>query len=129
MVWLSVDRFSSLTVLFTEVMIHQQLLSWNHIMAPQTQTGSTVAELPEGYQPVPEEDRKKAKTFSDFARKSGDTGNYDYAIEMYMQALGMDPDAVDTHQSLRDLGPETQGQRRERLGLCRQDEGQSAEQR
>jgi tetratricopeptide (TPR) repeat protein len=62
-----------------------------------------VAELPEGYKPVPEEDRKKAKTFSDFARKSGETGNYDYAIEMYMQALGMDPDAVETHQLLRDL--------------------------
>lgn len=62
-----------------------------------------MAELPEGYKPVPEEDRKKAKTFSDYARKSGDTGNYDYAIEMYMQSLGMDPDAVDTHQALRDL--------------------------
>lgn len=62
-----------------------------------------MAEFPEGYQPVPEEDRKKAKTFTDYAIKAGNSGSFDYAIEMYMQSLGLDPDSVETHQALRDL--------------------------
>lgn len=62
-----------------------------------------MADVPEGYQAVPEADRKKAETFLKHARTAGDTGNYDYAIELYTQALGLDPDSVETHQSLRDL--------------------------
>lgn len=72
-------------------------------MTLPTQTGSNVTELPEGYKEIPEADRKKAKVFAEHARTAGDTGNYDYAIEMYMQALAIDPDSVETHQLLRDL--------------------------
>lgn len=31
------------------------------------------------------------------------TGNYDYAIEMYLQGLAIDPDARDAHQALREI--------------------------
>ena len=60
-------------------------------------------DLPAGYRDVPPEDRKKAETFFQRARTVADTGNYDYAIEMYLQGLNMDPDSVDAHQALRDV--------------------------
>ena len=62
-----------------------------------------MAEIPQGYRDVPEEDRKKAKVFFDRGRTVADTGNYDYAIEMYLQGLAVDPDAVDAHQALREI--------------------------
>jgi tetratricopeptide (TPR) repeat protein len=62
-----------------------------------------VAEIPQGYRDVPEEDRKKAKVFFDRGRTVADTGNYEYAIEMYLQGLAIDPDEVSGHQALRDI--------------------------
>lgn len=62
-----------------------------------------MAELPQGYQAVPEEDRKKAKVFFDRGVTVAGTGNYDYAIEMYLQGLAIDPDARDAHQALREV--------------------------
>ena len=60
-------------------------------------------DLPAGYRDVPPEDRKKAETFFQRARTVADTGNYDYAIEMYLQGLNMDPESVEAHQALRDV--------------------------
>jgi tetratricopeptide (TPR) repeat protein len=62
-----------------------------------------VVALPEGYQEVPEADRKKAASFFNHARAAADTGNYDYSIELFMQGLTLDPDDVAAHQSLREL--------------------------
>jgi tetratricopeptide (TPR) repeat protein len=62
-----------------------------------------VAEFPEGYTPVPEEDRVKAKVFFGHGRKLAATGQFEYAIEMFLQGLSLDPDAVDAHQELRDM--------------------------
>jgi tetratricopeptide (TPR) repeat protein len=62
-----------------------------------------VAELPEGYKEVPEEDRIKAKGFFGHGKKLGATGNFEYAIEMFLQGLNLDPDDVEAHQELRDL--------------------------
>ena len=59
--------------------------------------------MSEGYRDVPEEDRKKALTFFDRGRTVATTGNYEYAIEMYMQGLFFDPDLVSAHQELRDI--------------------------
>ncbi len=61
-----------------------------------------MAELPEGYREIPEEDRKKAKVFFDRGDTVAGTGNYEYAIEMYLNGLGIDPDAVEAHLTLRD---------------------------
>ena len=60
-------------------------------------------DLPAGYRDVPPEDRKKAETFFQRARTVADTGNYDYAIEMYLQGLNIDPESVEAHQALRDV--------------------------
>lgn len=62
-----------------------------------------MAELPDGYKGIPEEDQKKAKAFFDRAKSVADAGQYDYAIEMYLQGLNIDPENVDGHQALRDI--------------------------
>jgi len=62
-----------------------------------------VAEVPKGYKVVSEEDQRKAKVFFDRGKSVADTGNYDYAISMYLEGLNIDPDSVDAHQALRDI--------------------------
>jgi len=61
-----------------------------------------VAEVPEGYKEVPPEDRVKARGFFDKGKTVAGTGQYEYAIEMYLQGFSLDPDAIDAHQELRD---------------------------
>lgn len=62
-----------------------------------------MSDLPEGYQGIPEEDQKKANVFFERGRSVADGGQYDYAIEMYLQGLSIDPENVDAHQALRDI--------------------------
>ena len=64
---------------------------------------TTVAELPKGYRDIPEEDRNKAKVFFDRGNSVANTGNYEYAIEMYLQGLNIDPEHVEAHQTLREF--------------------------
>ena len=54
------------------------------------------------YIQIAEADRTKAKAFFDRAAPLAGAGQYDYAIEMMLNGLKLDPDAVDAHQSLRD---------------------------
>lgn len=56
----------------------------------------------EGYRNVPEEDRKAAKKFFDYAHQVAGTGNFDYAIEMFINGLEKDPEDVAEHQNLRE---------------------------
>jgi tetratricopeptide (TPR) repeat protein len=62
-----------------------------------------VAALPIDYQEIPEPDRKKAKTFFDRGNTVAGTGQYEYAIEMYLSGLAFDPESVEAHQTLRDI--------------------------
>ena len=55
------------------------------------------------YLAIPEEDRKRAKVFFDRAKTVADTGNFEYAIEMYIQGLSVDPENIKAHQALRDI--------------------------
>lgn len=55
------------------------------------------------YRAIPEEDRKRAKVFFDRAKTVADTGNFEYAIEMFIQGLNVDPENVEAHQALRDI--------------------------
>ena len=61
------------------------------------------AALLRGYRDIPEEDRNKAQVFFDRAKTVAGTGNYEYAIEMYIQGLNIDPENVEAHQALRDI--------------------------
>ena len=47
--------------------------------------------------------RAFASTNGDYARTADGTGNYEYAIDMMLQGLGVDPDARAAHQTLRDI--------------------------
>ena len=60
-------------------------------------------DLPEGYRDIPEEDRKKARRFFDHAKSVAATGQFDYAIEMFIQGLTLDPEDLEQHKLLREL--------------------------
>lgn len=59
--------------------------------------------MAEQYQEIPEEDRKKAEAFFARGRAVAGTGNYDYAIEMYIQGLTIDPENTEAHAELREI--------------------------
>jgi len=64
---------------------------------------TTVAELPKGYRDIPEEEQRRATTFFEKGDQVVKQGGYDYAIEMYLQGLSIDPENVDAHQTLREF--------------------------
>jgi len=57
----------------------------------------------EKYVVISDDDRKKARTFFERGRSVANTGNYDYAIEMFIQGLAIDPDDVPAHTELREI--------------------------
>src|ERR1700676_3106626 len=48
-------------------------------------------------------DESRAKVFFDRGKTVAGTGNYEYAIEMYIQGLAVDPENVEAHQVLREI--------------------------
>src|SRR5688572_3230484 len=56
-----------------------------------------------GYRDIPEADRKKAEVFFERGKTVADSGQFEYAIEMYLQGLSIDPENVEAHQFLRDI--------------------------
>ncbi len=68
---------------------------------------------PDGYE-TSDLDRKKAKAFFDRGNTVAGTGNYDYAIEMYLSTgCPSTPTASDAHQTLRGISLTSQGHRRQ----------------
>lgn len=57
----------------------------------------------QNYLAIPDEERERAKVFFDRAKTVAGTGNFDYAIEMYIQGLNVDPENIEAHQALRDI--------------------------
>ena len=49
-------------------------------------------------------DPRKARRFFEHAQTTADAGNYDYAIEMYVSGLRFDPDNMEKHEALYDVG-------------------------
>lgn len=76
-----------------------------------------MSDLPAGYTDIPEEDRKKARVFFDRGRTVADTGNFEYAIEMYVQGLTLDPEDVEAHQVLRDISLKRKASGGKTLGM------------
>ena len=60
-----------------------------------------MAEEPKAYQEVPDDQRKKSLVFFSRGKTVADTGQYDFAIEMYLQGLAIDPESVEAHKELR----------------------------
>ena len=50
-----------------------------------------------------DDDRRRAALFAERARAVASTGNHEYAIEMYLQAIAITPQDVRIHQELREL--------------------------
>lgn len=48
-------------------------------------------------------DPRKARKFFDYAKTVADTGNYDYAIECYINGLKHDPDNMTAHEELLEV--------------------------
>ncbi len=59
-------------------------------------------EAPENV-PDPSEGPGKGKAFFDRAKTVASTGNFDYAIEMYIQGLNREPFNVEEHKALREV--------------------------
>ena len=53
------------------------------------------------YQEVPDDQRSKAVTFFARGKTVADTGQYDFAVEMYLQGLAVDPESIEAHAELR----------------------------
>src|SRR4051794_19429420 len=53
--------------------------------------------------PTSAEDIKKAQAFFDRAATVGQTGNHEYAVDMYVQGLMLHPEAMDTYKALRQI--------------------------
>jgi thioredoxin-like negative regulator of GroEL len=62
-----------------------------------------VPDFPPGQHEASELDQKKAKAFFDRGNTVAGTGNYEYAIEMYISGLAFDPDSTEAHQQLREI--------------------------
>lgn len=58
--------------------------------------------MSKGYTTISEDDQRKAQEFFTRGRTLSQTGQYEYSIEMFLQGLTIDPDAVDGHRDLRD---------------------------
>jgi hypothetical protein len=84
-----------------------------------------VAELPEGYKEIPEEDRKRAEVLFAQGDKVAATANFEYAIEMYLSGLKIDPDGRGAQDSSRDFD-QAKSQRRQIPRHVRGDEAQES---
>jgi len=49
-------------------------------------------------------DPRKARRFFEHAQTTADAGNYDYSIEMYVNGLRFDPDNMEQHEALYEVG-------------------------
>jgi hypothetical protein len=54
-------------------------------------------DIPKGYREIPEEEQKRAASLFQQGARVGAGNNFEYAIEMYLQGLAIDPEAVDPY--------------------------------
>ena len=74
-------------------------------------------DTPQGYRNISEEDQKKAQVFFERGTTVAGTGNFDYAIEMYLQGLNIDPDSVEAHKNLREISLKRKASGGKSLGM------------
>ncbi len=56
-----------------------------------------------GSSPIDPAEQERARKVFERARAVADTGQYDYAIELFLEGLRHDPEAVDVHRELRKI--------------------------
>ncbi len=62
-------------------------------------------------------DPQKAKMFFERGDIVAASGNFEYAIDMYVTGLGFDPDNLDAHRALREIGLRRKAQGGKDLGM------------
>ena len=85
---------------------------------PQAQTEQQ-PEMPAGPAPidVPPQMKEQAKNFFDRAEKIAAGGDHDYAIQMYLEGLQRNPDALEAHQALMERALRRQAAGGKKAGL------------
>lgn len=66
---------------------------------------------------IPQNDPKKAKAFFDKGKTVGDTGQFDFAITMYLEGLNWDPDSKEAHEALREISLKRKASGGKNLGM------------
>ena len=76
-------------------------------------------EQPSGSVPIQIDPKMKtqAQKFFDRAEKIADSGNHDYAVQMYLEGLRRDPEALKAHQALLEQGLRRQAAGGKKAGL------------
>jgi len=74
-------------------------------------------DIPKGYREIPEDEQKRAATLFQQGDRVGAGNNFEYAIEMYIQGLSIDPEAIDAHQALRDISMKRKASGGKSLGM------------
>ena len=69
------------------------------------------------YQQISVEDQKKAQVFFEKARAVADANQYEFAIEMQLNGLNIDPNSVEAHQALRDVAMRRKANGGKALGM------------
>ena len=77
----------------------------------------SMAEQLDGYRNTPEADRKKADRFFDVGRSKAQALQYEYAIDMYLQGLALDPEAIEAHKELRQISLERKARGGKDMGM------------
>src|SRR5436853_132323 len=89
------------------------LSSGNHVAEEPNKAGASN----KVYQDIPEDQRNKAQIFFARGKTVADTGQYDYSIEMFLQGLTIDPEAVEAHGTLRDISLKRKASGGKKLGM------------
>jgi len=74
-------------------------------------------DLAKQYKAIPKEDQEKAAQFFTRGQTVANTGNFEYAIEMYLQGLAIDPESSEAHQQLRDFSLKRKASGGKALGM------------
>jgi tetratricopeptide (TPR) repeat protein len=84
---------------------------------PELKVWLAVSDLKERYIQITDEEREKARRFFDQAIKVAGAGQYEYAIDMFLSGLALDPEAVEFHQKLRDTGLRRRASGGKKMGM------------
>src|SRR4030067_2491262 len=76
-------------------------------------------EVPTGPAPidVPPQMKEQAQSFFDRAKQAAASSNHDYAIQMYLEGLQRNPDALEAHQGLLEQALRRQAAGGKKAGL------------
>lgn len=73
--------------------------------------------MSENYIHISDDERAKAKNFFTKAASVGGAGQFDFAVEMYLNGLKLDPESVEAHQALRDISLRRKASGGKKIGM------------